>query len=74
LDEYGLAREYFEIAASDGFGLSMINIATMNKAVGNIKGALVWLENVEELGEENLAEAARSLRKQWTGERGQSLS
>jgi len=74
LDDYGLAREYFEIAASDGFALSMINMATMNKAVGNLKGALVWLENVEELGEENLTKAARSLRKQWTGEREQSLS
>jgi tetratricopeptide (TPR) repeat protein len=63
LDDYGLAREWFQVAAADGFGLSMLNMATICKAVGQMDDALHWLEKAE--GVEGVQNEATALKKQW---------
>jgi TPR repeat protein len=66
MKDYGMAREWFLVAASDGFGLSMLNLALMHKSVGEVEEGLEWLEKAEELVE--VADEARSLKRQWTSE------
>lgn len=64
LDDYGLAREWFQVAAAEGFGLSMINMAVICKAVGQIDEALKWLEKAE--GAEGVRNEAIAIKRQWT--------
>lgn len=63
MSDYGLAREWFLVAASDGFGLSMLNLAVMHRSVEDIDGASRWLEKAMKVDE--VAMEARRLRKEW---------
>jgi tetratricopeptide (TPR) repeat protein len=63
MEDYGVAREWFLVAASEGFGLSMLNLAVMHKAVGEIEEGLEWLERAEET--EGVEEEARRLKSEW---------
>jgi tetratricopeptide (TPR) repeat protein len=63
LEDFGMAREWFEVAATDGFGLSMLNMATLCKSVGQMDDALRWLEKAE--GAEGVRNEATVLKKQW---------
>ncbi|KAN0095253.1 HCP-like protein [Hyaloscypha variabilis] len=63
LDDFGMAREWFQVAAAEGFGLSMLNMASIYKAVGQMDEALKWLEKAEST--EGVATEAIALRKQW---------
>jgi TPR repeat protein len=60
---YGMAKEWFEVAAADGFGLSMLNLASIYRAVGQGEEALRWLEKAE--GVPDVKEQAGSMRGQW---------
>jgi tetratricopeptide (TPR) repeat protein len=64
--DYGLAWEWFQVAATDGFGLSMLNLALICKSVGKSEDGLKWLDKAETLPE--VKEQARSMRAQWGNE------
>lgn len=66
IDDYGMAREWFLVAAADGFGLSMLNLAIMHKSVGDIEGAVDWLLQAE--AAEGTSVEAKNLRQQWEDE------
>lgn len=68
MSDYGLAREWFFVAASDGFGLSMLNLAVMHRSVEDINGALEWLEKAMEVDE--VAVEAKRLQREWTEDAG----
>jgi len=61
--DFGMAREWFQVAAADGFGLSMLNMALICKAGGQTDAGLKWLQRAEELPE--IREQAKSMRAQW---------
>ncbi|RDW65365.1 hypothetical protein BP5796_10057 [Coleophoma crateriformis] len=63
IEEFGMAREWFQVAAADGFGPSMINMASICKAAGQHEVALQWVERAESLPD--TAEQAKNLRIQW---------
>jgi TPR repeat protein len=63
LADYGMAREWFQVAAADGFGLSMLNMAKIYKAVGQMDEALKWLEKAE--GTDAVCDQATALKRQW---------
>lgn len=63
VEDYGMAREWFEVAAADGFGLSMLNLASMFKAVGSMETGERWLEEAE--GVPEVQDQARDLRRTW---------
>jgi tetratricopeptide (TPR) repeat protein len=63
LDGFGMAREWFEVAAADGFGLSMLNMGTLCKSVGQMDDALRWLEKAE--GAERVRKEATVLKRRW---------
>jgi TPR repeat protein len=63
ISDYGMAREWFQVAAADGFGLSMLNLALICKAVGEADSGLKWLDKAEELPE--VKDQAKSIRAQW---------
>jgi TPR repeat protein len=63
LADYGMAREWFQVAAADGFGLSMLNLALMCKAVGEIEEGKKWLSRAEE--NPDVREQAKSISSQW---------
>lgn len=48
VEDFGMAYEWFQVAATDGFGLSMLNLALMCKSVGNIEEGLKWLAKAED--------------------------
>ncbi|ESZ89508.1 hypothetical protein SBOR_10106 [Sclerotinia borealis F-4128] len=48
---YGYAKEWFQVAAEGGFGLSMLNLASICKSQGQIAEGLKWLEQAEALPE-----------------------
>jgi TPR repeat protein len=60
---YGMAKEWFEVAAADGFGLSMLNLASIYRAMGQEEEALRWLEKAE--GAPDVREQAGSMRGKW---------
>ncbi|KAL3419244.1 hypothetical protein PVAG01_09466 [Phlyctema vagabunda] len=64
IEDYGLAREWFQAAAMEGFGLSMLNMASICKSVGQDDVAIQWVERAEALPE--VDELAKDLRKKWT--------
>lgn len=66
LNDYGMAREWFLVAAADGFGLSMLNLAIMHKSVGDVEGATEWLNKAEDT--EGVADEAKILKRQWASE------
>lgn len=59
----GMAKEWFEVAAADGFGLSMLNLASIYRAMGQEEEALRWLEKAE--GVPDVREQAGSMRGKW---------
>ncbi|KAH8671775.1 hypothetical protein BGZ60DRAFT_449292 [Tricladium varicosporioides] len=63
IDEYGMSREWFQIAAAEGFGLSMLNLATMHKYIGEEEEAWRWLESAENTTDAR--EQAVKMRAQW---------
>ncbi|KAF7863061.1 hypothetical protein EAF04_007144 [Stromatinia cepivora] len=48
---YGYAKEWFQVAAEGGFGLSMLNMASICKSQGQTEETLKWLGRAEELPE-----------------------
>ncbi|KAL5322396.1 hypothetical protein ACEPPN_010369 [Leptodophora sp. 'Broadleaf-Isolate-01'] len=66
LNDYGLAREWAQIAAEGGFGFSMLNMALMCKSVGRRDEGLEWLEKAE--GKADVREEAQSMRARWESE------
>ncbi|QSZ31878.1 hypothetical protein DSL72_001447 [Monilinia vaccinii-corymbosi] len=48
---YGYAKEWFQVAAEGGFGLSMLNLASICKSQGQTEEGLKWLERAETLPE-----------------------
>jgi tetratricopeptide (TPR) repeat protein len=48
VEDFGMAYEWFQVAAADGFGPSMLNLALMCKSIGDIKDGLRWLDKAEE--------------------------
>ncbi|KAA8572131.1 hypothetical protein EYC84_002047 [Monilinia fructicola] len=48
---YGYAKEWFQVAAEGGFGLSMLNLASICKSQGQTEEGLKWLERAEALPE-----------------------
>lgn len=63
LQDYGMAREWFMVAAADGFGLSMLNLALMHKAVGEEEESLAWLLKADKVP--NVKDQSMKLRRQW---------
>jgi TPR repeat protein len=49
--DYGMAREWFQIAATDGFGPSMLIMARICKASGESDEGLEWLAKAKGLAE-----------------------
>ncbi|KAM0143827.1 hypothetical protein ACHAP3_001091 [Botrytis cinerea] len=49
--DYGYAKEWFQVAAESGFGLSMLNMASICKSQCQNEEALKWLERAEALPE-----------------------
>ncbi|PBP16697.1 NOL1/NOP2/sun family protein [Diplocarpon rosae] len=64
IEDYGMANEWFEVAAVDGFGMSMLNLASMCNAVGDRKKGLKWLKKAEQV--ESVSGQARSMKSQWS--------
>ncbi|KUJ19077.1 HCP-like protein [Mollisia scopiformis] len=48
VEDFGMAYDWFQVAATEGFGLSMLNLALMYKSVGNVEEGMTWLEKAEE--------------------------
>ncbi|PVH81197.1 HCP-like protein [Cadophora sp. DSE1049] len=69
LNDYGLARDWTEVAAEGGFGLSMLNMALMCRNVGLREQGLEWLEKAEE--DAKVREEAQALGDRW--ESGETL-
>ncbi|CZR61616.1 uncharacterized protein PAC_11513 [Phialocephala subalpina] len=63
LADFGMASEWFQVAAADGFGLSMLNLALMCKSVGKIEEGMKWLEKAEENVE--VRDQARAIKSQF---------
>ena len=66
LDDYGMARDWTEVAAEGGFGLSMLNMAMMYRNVGLRDQAMEWLEKAGE--DTKVLEEAQALRENWDSE------
>ncbi|TVY89941.1 hypothetical protein LAWI1_G006827 [Lachnellula willkommii] len=66
LADYGMAREWFQVAASDGFGLSMLNMALICKAVGQDEAGLLWLDKAAQ--SPDVRGEAKNLRREWAEE------
>jgi tetratricopeptide (TPR) repeat protein len=65
LQDYGMAREWFQVAAADGFGLSILNMALIHRAVGQEEESLVWLQKAEKIPE--VKDQAAKLKTRWAG-------
>lgn len=63
LADFGMAYEWFQVAAADGFGLSMLNLALMCKSVGKIEEGIKWLKKAEENVE--VRDQARAIKSQF---------
>ena len=59
-----MAREWFEVAAADGFAPSMLNLAELCRVDGRKEEGLMWLDRAEGLGKEVAKEVGR-IRDQW---------
>jgi TPR repeat protein len=67
VQDYGMAREWFQVAAADGFGLSMLNMAVICKSGGQLESGVRWLERAEEVPE--VSEQAKRLKDQWESQK-----
>jgi tetratricopeptide (TPR) repeat protein len=65
--DFDMAKEWFQVAAAEGFGLSMLNLAMIYKAGGQVEEGEKWLEKAEELPE--IREETKRVRAQWGSER-----
>lgn len=65
LEDFGMAFEWFQVAAADGFGPSMLNLALMCKSIGMFEDGLKWLDKAEETPD--VAHEARRIRSQFEG-------
>jgi len=63
IEDYAMAREWFEVAAAEGYGMSILNLALIHKAWGNAEDAVRWLVKAEGLPEYEAQ--ARGVRRQW---------
>ena len=63
VQDYGMAREWFQVAAADGFGPSMLNMASICKLGGQLEAGLKWLERAEQVPD--VSEHAKSIKSQW---------
>lgn len=63
---FGMAREWFQVAAAGGFGLSMLNMALICRIGGQSDAGLKWLEMAERLPE--IREQAKRVRAKWGSE------
>jgi TPR repeat protein len=61
--EFGMAKEWFQVAAADGFGPSMLNLAQICKAEGQAEEGMRWLEKAEKLPE--VKEQALKMMDDW---------
>lgn len=68
MKDYGMAGEWFQLAAAENFGPSIINLAMMNKAVGKLEEAWKWMAKAEK--NEEVKAAAKDLQSQWTEQNG----
>ena len=66
MEDYGMARDWTEVAAKGGFGLSMLNMAMMYRNVGLRDQAMEWLEKAGE--DTKVLEEAQALREDWDSE------
>lgn len=62
MDDYGMAREWFNVAAASGFGMSMLNMATICETVRNNAEALMWLKKAEGVADGDVVKQARARR------------
>jgi len=62
--DYRMAKEWFEVAAAEGFGLSMLNLALICKATGNIDEGRKWLERAKKVS--GLDEIGVDMQKEFT--------
>ena len=63
LQDYGMAMEWFQISAADGFGLSILNMALIHKAVGQEEDGQNWLQKAEAIPA--VKDQAIKLKQQW---------
>ena len=61
--DYRMAVEWFTLAAHDGFGLSMLNLATIYKSMGDEGKGTFWLEAAENIPD--VFEQAQAVRSSW---------
>ncbi|RKF55309.1 putative hcp-like protein [Golovinomyces cichoracearum] len=64
LEDYGIARDWFLVAAYDGHGPSMLNLAIMSKISQNLDEAFAWLKKAESTP--NVSMEVEKLRLEWT--------
>lgn len=67
LNDYGMAREWLQVAAADGFGASMLNMALMCRSVGEEENGLTWLDSAEKVP--GVEKEATKLRREWAGQK-----
>jgi len=70
--DYGMAREWFQVAATSNFVPSMLNMALICKSVGEKESGIAWLENAEKWLEKKpspeLQDRAKQIRKNWSSQ------
>ncbi|KAK0125934.1 hypothetical protein ONS95_007558 [Cadophora gregata] len=66
MDDYGLARDWTEVAAVGGFGLSLLNMALMCRNVGLRAQGLVWLQKAEK--DAKVRDEVQAWRQRWKSE------
>lgn len=63
LQDFGMAREWFELAAVEGYGPSMLRMASMCRSGSRVDEGWTWLQKAEKLPD--VADRARLIRNQW---------
>ena len=68
--DYGMAREWFQVAATNDFVPSMLNMALICKVIGEKPSGMAWLENAENWLEKKpspeLQDLAKRIRSNWS--------
>jgi len=62
--DYGMAREWFQVAATDGFIPSILNMALLCKSVGEKETGMAWLESAEKWLEKKSSQEFRNRAEQ----------
>jgi len=67
--DYGMAREWFQVAATNDYIPSMLNMALICKSVDEMETGMQWLENAEKWQEKKpspeMRDLAKQIRKNW---------